>query len=325
MADATKLGLNPATGSYFGAATADKNYPPLQGTQAPQLEKAFKKVLRDKSILSLITNRKCQGKFKGIGTEIDIPLMPNIEVKASTYGEEQTYQTPESGVEKFSINREYTCGLHFAEEDTKFAQFEVTSPIIAEAGQKMGEKIEEDFLSDIISKCHTKNTGATAGFKSGGYNLGSAASPVTLSKDTITDFILAGVNALREQPGGKIGSYRVVIPTIAGHYLQGSNLSRADWMGEAQSILRKDVQLLGNLGGADIIVSDKVPMAGTDSKAYPILFVDTEAITFFEEVRISEKLKDVKKWGDFYRTKVICDWYALWPEKFGVGYLKLAA
>ena len=40
---------------------------------------------------------------------------------------------------------------------------------------------------------------------------------------------------------------------------------------------------------------------------------------------ISEKLKDAKKWGDFYRTKVICDWYALWPEKFGVGYLKKKA
>jgi hypothetical protein len=120
--------------------------------------------------------------------------------------------------------------------------------------------------------------------------------------------------------------------------LQGSDLKYANWMGDAQSVLRKDVQLLGNLGGADIIVSDKVPIqqydvvsgegetaTTTKHNAYPILFVDTEAITFFEEVRISEKLKDKDVWGDFYRTKVICDWYALWPEKFGVGYLKRVA
>lgn len=322
MADAVKLGLNTATGSYFGAATADATYPNLQGTQAPQLEKAFKKVLRDKSILSLITNRKYQGKFKGVGTEIDIPLMPDITINSAKYGDEMTYQTPQSGVEKFSINREYTCGLHFPEEDTKFAQFDVTSPIIAEAGQKMGEKIEADFLADIVGKCHEKNTGATAGIVSGGYNLGAPGAGVALSKTTIADFILGGVNALREQPGGKMGSYRIVVPTIVGHYLQGSDLQKADWMGDAQSVLRKDVQLLGSLGGADIIVSDKVPVVdGT----YPILFVDTEAITFFEEVRISEKLKDKDIWGDFYRTKVICDWYALWPEKFGVGYLTKAA
>lgn len=322
MADSTILGLNAATGTYFGANTADTAYPPLKGTQAPQLEKAFKKVLRDKSILSLITNRKYQGKFKGVGTEIDIPLMPEITINSAKYGDTMTYQTPQSGVEKFSINREYTCGLHFMEEDTKFAQFDVTSPIIAEAAQKMGEKIEQDFLNDILDKCHVKNTGATAGFESGGYNLGTATEGVALDKSTIVDFILSGVNALREQPGGKTGSYRVVVPTIVGHYLQGSDLKQANWMGDAQSVLRKDVQLLGNLGGADIIVSDKVPKSGD---IYPILFVDTEAITFFEEVRISEKLKDKDEWGDFYRTKVICDWYALWPEKFGVGYLKKAA
>lgn len=322
MANSVKIGLNAATGTYFGANTADATYPNLQGTQAPQLEKAFKKVLRDKSILSLITNRKYQGRFKGVGTEIDIPLMPEITINTAKYGDTMTYQTPQAGVEKFSINREYTCGLHFAEEDTKFAQFDVTSPIIAEAGQKMGEKIEEDFLSDILGKCHDKNHGATAGLKSGGYNLGSPTAPVTLSVDTIVGFLLGGINALREQPGGKMGSYRIVVPTIVGHYLQESKLEKADWMGDAQSVLRKDVQLLGSLGGADIIVSDKVPM--TDGK-YPILFVDTEAITFFEEVRISEKIKDKDIWGDFYRTKVICDWYALWPEKFGVGYLAKAS
>jgi hypothetical protein len=322
MAGSTILGLNAATGTYFGANTADTAYPPLKGTQAPQLEKAFKKVLRDKSILSLITNRKYQGKFKGVGTEIDIPLMPEITINSAKYGDAMTYQTPQSGVEKFSINREYTCGLHFMEEDTKFAQFDVTSPIIAEAAQKMGEKIEQDFFNDILDKCHAKNKGANAGFESGGYNLGIATEGVALDKSTIVDFILGGINALREQPGGKTGSYRVVVPTLVGHYLQGSDLKRADWMGDAQSVLRKDVQLLGNLSGADIIVSDKVPKSGD---TYPILFVDTEAITFFEEVRISEKLKDKDEWGDFYRTKVICDWYALWPEKFGVGYLKKKA
>lgn len=313
---------------------------PMKGTQITQFEKAFKKVLRDKSIMSLITNRRYQGRFRNTGTAIEIPIMPEIGIRHTKYGDTITYDTLSNDTVKFVINRESYWAIKILEEDKAFAQFNIEAPVTQEAAIRLGEAIEERFFQDILGKCHASNTGNGAGVISGMYDLGTAAAGKTIDKDNVTEYILAGLSALREQPGGKTGNYRVVVPTYVGYLLQNSDLKKADWMGDAQSVLRKDVQLLGSIGGADIIVSDKILAAtgksgvgveGDDANGAkadvasittaPVMFVDTDAICYAEEVTINDKLRDADKWGTFIRTKVIYDWFVMWPEKFAVGYV----
>lgn len=315
--------------------------PPMKGTQITQFERAFKKKLRDKSIMSLITNKKYKGRFQNKGTTIEIPIMPDVDIHHTYYGDNITYQTFTSNTEKFTINRESYYALKFLEEDVKFAQFNIEDPINDEATIRLGEAIETRFFQDILGKCHEKNQGANAGFVSGKYNLGTVTTGATVDKENITDYILEGLTTLREQPGGKTGNYRIVVPSYVGYLLQTSDLKKADWMGDAQSVLRKDVQLLGSIGGADIIVSDKilsaiaaesVAITNDDANAtkedvfgntnvYPVMFVDTEAICYADEVSISDKMRDANAWGTYHRMKVIYDWFVMWPEKFAVGYI----
>lgn len=331
--------------SYFGRA----NGTPFASTQTVQMEKAFKKRFRDQSIMPLLTNNQWKGKFRGVGTEIKIPVLPVMSTYKTKPGDPVKYQTPKSTDETFIINRERAWGFHIEDEDKLFADFNIESPILEEQSKVMGEDIEFEFLQDIQDKCDVLNTGATsgkngyAGFKSMAYAIGSATVPTFLYKSDANakasgsvgtnklaapDFFAALGATLTEQPGGKVGSWRCVIPTVVAYKIQTSELKQAELSGDAVSTLRKSVKDIGNLAGMDLLMSDKIPFTSVSVNSssynvYPIIALDNTAITFAEEVVIKEKLQDKNEWGEFHRCKTIYDWFVRYPERFAVGYVAI--
>lgn len=311
------------------------NFP---ATQQEIYETTFKVRFRDKSILPLITNRNYEGKFRKKGTTINVPILPIIETHKTVAGEKVKYQEPKGASEKFTINRERYYAFKLEDEDKIFSAMELESPLIAEANRQMAEDVEEEFLADVIYKCHSANTGATAGIRSGSYNLGTSLAPVRLWKNQTVqgtsdgqlapDFLVACINALNEMPGGLDTKPFIIIPTAVANVLQTSELKQANWMGDAQSVLRKSVQFLGELNGATVIVDNQLPMwAKTSGKAaqFAILFGDRSAISFADEARVKGKLESTEEWGEFHRAKMIYDWFITYPERIGTGFVTVAA
>ena len=117
--------------------------------------------------------------------------------------------------------------------------------------------------------------------------------------------------------------------TTVGTRLQTSELRNADWTGDAQSIIRGNVKGIGKLNGSDVIVNNRLPIYkttvnGTAVNCYPVLFIDKSAISYIEEVAFRDTgMKDIDYWGTFNRNKIIYDWFILYPERFGVGFVIL--
>ena len=316
--------------AYFGLQNGASAFP---ATQAIQYQKRFRERFRDTSILPLVTNREWQGNFKGTGTEIDIPVLPVLHSKKTTPGAKINYQRPKASMEKFTIGRERYIALTIEDEDKLFAGFNIEGPVLEEATKVMSEDVEQEFWGDILTKAHAANLGNAAGYRSGHYKLGTSVTPQTLyatkaeatSPNTMcaVDYMLQLPAAIKELPGGKEKPVRIIVPTVLGYVLQTSELKQADLTGDAVSSLRKDLQVIGKLGGSDIIVSDKLPVFQNSGNVYPIVAIDTSAITFAEEVRIKDKLQDTEEWGDFHRSKLIYDWFVRYPEFFSVGYVKI--
>lgn len=307
------------------------NFP---ATQQEIYETTFKTRFRDKSILPRITNRGYEGKFRKKGTTINVPILPIIETHKTVVGEKVKYQEPKGASEKFTINRERYFAFKLEDEDKIFSSMDLESPLITEANRQMAEDVEKEFLADIIYKVHASNTGKTAGIRSGSYDLGTNAAPVRLWKNQTAmgtsdgqlapDYLVACINTLNEMPGGLDTKPFVIIPTAVANVLQTSELHRADWMGDAQSVMRKSVQFLGELNGATIIVDNQLPMwAKTDSEAaqFAIFFGDSSAIAFADEARVKGKLESVEEWGEFHRSKMIYDWFVTYPERIGTGFV----
>ena len=311
------------------------NFP---ATQQEIYETTFKTRFRDKSILPRITNRGYEGKFRKKGTTINVPILPIIETHKTVVGEKVKYQEPKGASEKFTINRERYFAFKLEDEDKIFSSMDLESPLITEANRQMAEDVEKEFLADIIYKVHASNTGKTAGIRSGSYDLGTNAAPVRLWKNQTAqgtsdgqlapDYLVACINTLNEMPGGLDTKPFVIIPTAVANVLQTSELHRADWMGDAQSVMRKSVQFLGELNGATIIVDNQLPMwakTTTAAAQFAIFFGDSSAIAFADEARVKGKLESVEEWGEFHRSKMIYDWFVTYPERIGTGFVTVNA
>ena len=230
--------------------TGQPNFP---ATQQEIYETEFRKRFRDKSILPLITNRDWEGRFRKTGTTIHVPVLPIIHTNSTVPGEKVKYQEPKGAEEIFTINRERYFAFKLEDEDKIFSKLDLESPLIAEGTRQMSEDVETEFFADVPSKCHACNSGTTAGFKSASYNLGSAASPVALFKNATAmgessgalapDHLVSCINALNEMPGGLDTKPFIVIPVAVANVLQTSELKRADWMGDAESVLTMSLMI----------------------------------------------------------------------------------
>ena len=313
------------------------NFP---ASQADIVAKGFKKRYRDQSILPWITNSEHKGEFKHQGTKITVSTLPIIHTYRIKPGEKVKYQLARGGEESFYIGRERGLGLHFEEEDLQFSRFDLKGPTMTEAQKRLGEDTEAEFFQDIIvnSKCHVRNKGNTAGFISGGYDLGSIGTPVKLVKKSseenaenhivaAPDFFVNMADCMDEMPGASDFQKVTVCHTAVANKLHTSEvITQADWMGDAQSVLRKSVKAVGELGGCRIMTDNKLPiLKGADGKnIYPVLTLNKAAISFVDEISLSdENLKDINFWGTFSRRKLIYDWFVLFPEFVGIGFVTL--
>ena len=315
--------------------------PNFPATQHEIYETEFRKRFRDKSILPLITNREWEGRFRKTGQTIHVPVLPLIHTNVTKPGEKVKYQEPKGAEETFTINRERYFAFKLEDEDKIFSKLDLESPLIAEGTRQMAEDVEGEYLADVPSKSHVCNQGNHAGFKSGSFDLGSATDPVFLyktetacgdaassitHKNVAPDYIVSCINALNEMPGGLDTKPFVIVPVAIANVIQTSELKRADWMGDAESALRKSVRFLGELNGANIIVDNQLPMwraSGSDPAKYLIFFGDTSAVTFADEARVKDKLQSVEEWGEFHRSKMIYDWFVRYPERIGCGYVSI--
>ncbi len=310
------------------------------GTRHTTIAKQFKKRLRDKSLLPEITT---SGDFyfeKG-STEAIIPVLPIIETYATKPGDKAKYQLPKSSYERFIKGRERAWGLYFEMEDKKIATFDVEAPITQEAIAAMNDDKETEFFTDIPLKVASFNTGNTAGFISRNVKLGSAATPVTLYPDgTITDtseapgarplrYLQRGVNSLRQFKGAStLAGLKIVCPVMVADALQADEkFVKADGMGDAKSVIRGDVYTLGKISGADVYVSNAMPVNydGDGNPVYTVYFLDKSAIVYTEDMMVDERqLTDIDYWGTFSRSKLVYDWFLQYPERFAVGHVKIA-
>lgn len=315
------------------------------GSRHTTIAKQFKKRLRDKSLLPEITTSGDMYFDKG-STEAVIPVLPLIETYATKPGDKSKYQIPKASFERFIKGRERAWGLYFELEDKKYSAFDVEAPVIQEAMASMNDDKETEFLGDIPLKVASFNTGNNAGFKSRNVQLGASDAPVVLydskaAADTAYDastnpyvasslrYFQRGVNSLRQFKGAStLAGLKVVCPIEVADALQADErFGKADGMGDAKSVIRGDVYSLGKISGADIYVTNALPMyydAG-GNPVYPVYFLDKSAIMYTEDMLVDVRdLTDIDYWGTFSRSKLSYDWHIHYPERFAVGYVKVA-
>ena len=306
----------------------------------------FKRRLLDSTILSRITNNDFAGEFKGASTEIEVPIEPLVKSHKRRQGDPVRYQRVATMTERFKVGRQACIAFMVEREEVKFSSIgDLPGQFMTFGRTQRLPELEAEFYADIFAKSHPANQGNDAGLNGENFDLGSALLPVRLWKtqaqadaasgdhnEVAPDFIVHLVNTLHKQPGSTDIDPFVIISTDVADRIQTSELKQADLTGDDISIVRKDIKLLGTLGGAKVYVTNLLPsFAAEPGDAGPpvvpglpfrsvVLAGDMSAVTYWGDVgEIDMDMKDVNTRGTFSRAFFDYEWFVRYPERLATG------
>ena len=258
-----------------------------------------------------IANTDYEGEIKNQGDTVIIRTTPSLTIRDHKMGGTLTYEQPESAPVELRIDK----GKYFAFECDDVAAYQSDIKLMdswsEDGGQQMKISIDTSVLATIYADAGAENAGATAGAKSSAYDLGTAAAPVTLTKDNVLDYIADIGSVLDEQNVPEDGRW-LVIPAWVKNLLKKSDLRDAGITGDGTSVIRNGK--IGVLDNFTTYVSNNMSVVGGNTN---IVFGHKKSLTFASQLTKLETLKNPNKFGNLIRGLNVYGYKVIDPKAMG--------
>lgn len=282
-------------------------------------------------VMAQISNTDYEGDIKDYGDTVIIRTTPDIQVKDYKKGQDLTYDTYDTDIVSLTIDKGKYWAFVTNPVDKK--QTDIKSFVenwTSDAAKRVNIAIERELLAYAVTQADSTNSGSSAGAVSGAYNLGTAASPRAVTKDTILSVVTDSGSCLAENdiPTDTEECWMVVPQKIANLMALG-DLARADVMGDGKSQLLKGGQnKIPQLDVFNVYRSNLMPPVknGTTpvaSSAY-ILFGHRDALTFAAQLKENEALPNPRGFGTLHRGLMIYGFKVIQPKCLGVAVVSWA-
>lgn len=225
------------------------------------------------------------------GDQVEITSDPTITFQ--TYQNGQKLDVERLNLTKTSvvIDQAGYANVALTDVDAELSHLDLANKYL-EIGQKEGQKyIDTAFFAAMVDVAHAANKGATAGLKSGSWNLGTSGAGVAVNSSNIVKFVTSLQAVLQEQVATSQGDNWAVIPPWMHWCLMNSELKNAMLTGDAKSTLRTG--FIGMLNGMKFYVNVYVSGSGA-AAATPtaILAGNKEAIVYTLRLNKAEKWRN---------------------------------
>jgi hypothetical protein len=261
------------------------------------------------SVFAAIANTDWQGDISGLGDKVIINNIPDITISDYTVGSSLTYQAPTPSTIELPIDKGKAFAFQVSDVLAYQAQPNLIDTFSADAAEQMKVAIDAQVLHGVFNGAAAANKGATAGAKSGAYNLGTDLAPVALTSTNILQKITELASVLDEQNVPETDRWLVIDP-LTRMTLLSSNLAQAQFMGDSTSALRNG--LIGQIDRFKVYVSNQLPTAaaGKDfdgetladaKKRRAIIAGHKSAICFASQMTKTETLRNQNDFGDLVR------------------------
>lgn len=239
-------------------------------------------MLEKNCVMMQCVNRNWEGEISQQGDKVKIITPAEVSVSTLTT-DSITYSALTPTSQELVINQKKFFA--FKIDDVAKAQ---TNADIMEAHLNNAKKAIEVVQDSYILGLHTDVPSANI--------VGSAATPVTLSKTTIYENFVNLALKLKNADAVSTGvrPWVVINPTIESYLLQSSEFISA--YNVADTTLREGA--IGRIAGMDVLVSTN--LTAVDSKYY-VLAGTNEAITFASQLAKIESLRDKDSFSDLVR------------------------
>lgn len=319
--------------AVFPVASPFNTTPPYSGTFIPAVWSAkLNEKFYAASVYGDIANTNWQGEVSSMGDKVYIHTAPTITVADYTAGTNLSYQVPTPDMQELIIDK----GKYFAFQINDVLEYQAKPNLLdmfaADAAQQMRIAIDSNTVYNTIFSGAAANKGATAGVKSSAYNLGTDATPVTLTASNVLSTILAMASVLDEQNVPESDRYLVIDPATRTLLLQ-SNLAQAQFMGDDTSVVRNGK--IGKIDRFTVYVNNMLPKGaagsatpwlsgngaensvtttGTVAKRRAIFAGHKSAITFASQITKMETVRNPSDFGDYIRSLNVYGFKTVKPE-----------
>ena len=272
------------------------------------------------TVYSEIANTDWQGEISGMGDKVVINTAPTITVSPYTAGTNLTYQVPTPDTVELLIDKGFYFAFQINDVLAYQAKPDLMDMFAADAAEQMRIKIDSTVLYNTFTQAAAANKGATAGAQSGSYNLGTDASPITLTATNVVQKVLELASVLDEQNVPDSDRWLIIDPATRALLFQ-SELAKVYATGDDTSPVRN-----GKIGMIDrftVYVSNNLPKgtagtatpwvsgdgsensvttSGTVAKRKAIIAGHKSALTFASQVTKMETVRNPNDFGDYIRS-----------------------
>lgn len=255
----------------------------------------------DATVLAAISNTAYEGEIRQYGDTVNIRTTPEITIRDYVKGQTLTVENPDKPKIQLIIDK----GEYFAcvEDDVDKVQSDINlmDTWSKDASERMKIKIDTRVLTDILPGISAYNKGLTAGEQSAAFNLGTSASPLTVSKDgaggttSIIDLIV-DMGTVLDEANAPEGDRFLVIPARMAGLIKKSELKDASLTGDSMSIVRN-----GRLGMVDrftIYVSHNLNVSSGKTS---IIAGHKMGFTFASQMTNMETIRSEATFGNIIR------------------------
>lgn len=273
----------------------------------------------DATVLAAISNTDYEGEIRQFGDTVNIRGTPNITIRDYVKGQNLVVETPDKPRIQLLIDK----GEYFAcvEDDIDRVQTDIKlmDEWAKDASEQMKIKIDQRVLTDMLPDIGTFNKGLTAGAQSAAFNLGSSASPLTVTKDgaggttSVIDLIVDMGSVLDEANCPESGRF-LVIPARMANLIKKSELKDASVTGDSQSVVRN-----GRLGMIDRFTLYVSHNLNVSSSKYSIIAGTKMGLTFASQMTEMETIRSETTFGDIIRGLQVYGYKVVKPEALSMA------
>lgn len=281
--------------------------------------------LYQRTCFAEISNTDYEGEIKSQGDTVMIRTTPSITIRDYEIGGGLNYEKPTSDKVELHIDKAKYFAFEVNDVDEYQADIKLMDNWSDDAGQQMKIAIDKVILGDVFADAAAENAGAGAGKESGGYDMGAAGAPVSISKTNILDVLVDCGSVLDEQNVPDDARW-IVLPAWMNGMLKKSDLRDASAMGDSQSVYRNGK--VGMLDRFDVYISNnmsKATDATTTRQATNVIFGHKKALTFASQMTKMENLPNPQDFGQLVRGLNVFGYEVIDPNAMGHLYAERAA
>lgn len=274
----------------------------------------------ERTVVAAIANTEYEGEIKDKGDKVVIRTIPDIEVFDYVKNSQLSVQLPETGVIELEIDHAHYFNFLIDDIDKFQSDLDFGERWTADGAEKIKKRQDTVILGDIYADAASCNQGATAGKITAGFNLGTAGTPLALTKDNITDFIV-DLGTVLDETDTPDEERKLTLPAWATALIKKSDLKDASLAGDGTSILRNG--RVGMVDRFEIFQSNLLSsVVDGANRAFNAIANHKQALTYAAQISKMETKPAESSFGYFTRTLMVYGYKVTNPDQLVHAYIR---